>query len=70
MLLTFLIESLLRDQIMSFVLTVIMVLVIMVLAYHSFRIGLVSLVPNIFPILLVDRHDGLAQSCRSTWERR
>ena len=52
-LLTFLIESLLRDQVVSFVLTVIMVLIIMVLAYHSFRIGLVSLVPNIFPILLV-----------------
>jgi uncharacterized protein len=52
-LLTFLIESLLRDQVVSFVLTVIMVLIIMVLAYHSLRIGLVSLVPNIFPILLV-----------------
>jgi predicted RND superfamily exporter protein len=52
-LLTFLIESLLRDQIVSFGLTVAMVLVIMVLAYRSLRIGLVSLVPNIFPILLV-----------------
>ena len=52
-LLTFLIESLLRDQVVSFVLTVIMVLVIMVLAYRSLRIGLVSLVPNVFPILLV-----------------
>jgi predicted RND superfamily exporter protein len=52
-LLTFLIESLLRDQIISFGLTVAMVLVIMVLAYRSLRIGLVSLVPNIFPILLV-----------------
>jgi uncharacterized protein len=52
-LLTFLIESLLRDQVISFALTVVMVLVIMVLAYHSFRIGLVSLVPNVFPILLV-----------------
>lgn len=52
-LLTFLIESLLRDQIVSFGLTVAMVLVIMVLAYHSLRIGLVSLVPNILPILLV-----------------
>jgi uncharacterized protein len=52
-LLTFLIEGLLRDQIVSFGLTVVMVLVIMVLAYRSLRIGLVSLVPNIFPILLV-----------------
>jgi predicted RND superfamily exporter protein len=52
-LLTFLIESLLRDQIVSFALTVVMVLVIMILAYRSLRIGLVSLVPNVFPILLV-----------------
>lgn len=52
-LLTFLIESLLRDQIISFGLTVVMVVVIMVLAYHNLRIALVSLVPNVFPILLV-----------------
>jgi predicted RND superfamily exporter protein len=52
-LLTFLIESLLRDQIVSFGLTVAMVVVIMVLAYHNLRIALVSLVPNVFPILLV-----------------
>ena len=51
--LTFLIESLLRDQIISFFLTVAMVVVIMVLAYHNLRIALVSLVPNVFPILLV-----------------
>ena len=53
MLLTFLIESLLRDQVVSFVLTVAMVLAIMILAYRSLKIGLVSLVPNVFPILLV-----------------
>jgi predicted RND superfamily exporter protein len=52
-LLTFLIESLLRDQIISFFLCVVLVVVIMVLAYHNLRIALVSLVPNIFPILLV-----------------
>jgi hypothetical protein len=52
-LLTFLIESLLRDQVISFFLTVAMVVVIMVLAYHNLRIALVSLVPNVFPILLV-----------------
>jgi uncharacterized protein len=52
-LLTFLIESLLRDQVVSFFLTVAMVVVIMVLAYHNLRIALVSLVPNVFPILLV-----------------
>jgi predicted RND superfamily exporter protein len=52
-LLTFLIESLLRDQIISFALTVVMVVVIMVLAYQNLRIALVSLIPNVFPILLV-----------------
>jgi uncharacterized protein len=52
-LLTYMIESLLRDQVVSFVLTVVMVLGIMVLAYKSWRIGVVSLVPNVFPILLV-----------------
>jgi uncharacterized protein len=52
-LLTFLIESLLRDQLISFGLTVVMVVVIMVLAYHNLRIAVVSLVPNVFPILLV-----------------
>jgi uncharacterized protein len=52
-LLTYMIESLLRDQVVSFVLTVVMVLGIMVLAYQSLRIGLASLVPNMFPILLV-----------------
>ncbi|HEV8000383.1 MAG TPA: MMPL family transporter [Planctomycetaceae bacterium] len=52
-LLTFLIESLLRDQIISFGLCVVLVVVIMVLAYHNLRIALVSLVPNVFPILLV-----------------
>jgi hypothetical protein len=52
-LLTFLIESLLRDQIVSFGLCVVLVVVIMVLAYHNLRIALISLVPNIFPILLV-----------------
>ena len=52
-LLTYLIESLLRDQVVSFVLTVVMVLAIMVVAYRSLRIGLVSLIPNALPILLV-----------------
>ncbi|HXY35584.1 MAG TPA: MMPL family transporter [Planctomycetaceae bacterium] len=52
-LLTFLIESLLRDQIISFGLCVVLVVIIMVLAYHNLRIALVSLVPNVFPILLV-----------------
>jgi len=52
-LLTFIIESLLVDQVVSFALTVVMVLGIMILAYKSLRIGLISLVPNVFPILLV-----------------
>jgi predicted RND superfamily exporter protein len=52
-LLTFLIESLLRDQVVSFAICVVLVIVIMVLAYHNLKIALVSLVPNVFPILLV-----------------
>jgi predicted RND superfamily exporter protein len=52
-LLTYLIESLLRDQIVSFGICVVLVVIIMVLAYHNLRIALVSLVPNVFPILLV-----------------
>jgi uncharacterized protein len=52
-LLTYLIESLLRDQIVSFGICVVLVVIIMVLAYQNLRIALVSLVPNVFPILLV-----------------
>jgi hypothetical protein len=52
-LLAYLIESLLRDQTVSFAIAIVLVLIIMVFAYRSARIGLVSLIPNIFPILLV-----------------
>ncbi|GIT28002.1 MAG: hypothetical protein Ct9H300mP1_00480 [Planctomycetaceae bacterium] len=52
-LLTFLIESLLRDQVVSFVLAAIGITVMMALAFRNPWIGLVGLVPNLFPIVLV-----------------
>lgn len=52
-LLTHLIESLLRDQFVSLALAAVGICAMMTLAFHSLRIGLVSLVPNLFPIVLV-----------------
>ena len=52
-LLTFLIESLLSDQLVSFGLAATGIGVMMTLAFRSLRIGLISLVPNFFPIVLV-----------------
>lgn len=52
-LLTFLIESLLRDQIVSFAIAAAGIGTMMTLAFRSFRIGLISLFPNVFPIVLV-----------------
>ncbi len=52
-LLAFLIESLLRDQLVSFVLAAIGIGSMMTLAFRSVWIGLVSLVPNLFPIIMV-----------------
>ncbi|HID23699.1 MAG TPA: RND family transporter, partial [Planctomycetaceae bacterium] len=52
-LLTFLIESLLRDQLVSFLLAASGIAVMMAFAFRSVRIGLISLVPNLFPIVLV-----------------
>ena len=52
-LLTFMIESLLRDQLVSFVLASLGIGTMMTLAFRSLRIGLISLVPNLFPIVLV-----------------
>lgn len=52
-LLAYLIESLLLDQWVSFVLAAIGILGLMAIAYRSLWIGLISLVPNIFPIVLV-----------------
>jgi len=50
-LLTFLIESLLRDQVISFVVAGVSIGLMMSIAFRSWRIGLISLVPNLFPIV-------------------
>ncbi|MEX2288501.1 MAG: MMPL family transporter [Planctomycetaceae bacterium] len=52
-LLTFLIESLLRDQFISFLLTTIGIWAMMTIAFRSWRVGLVSLAPNVFPIVVL-----------------
>lgn len=52
-LLTFLIESLMGDQWVSFVLAGTGIAGMMTVAYRSLRIGLISLVPNVFPIIVV-----------------
>ncbi|RMG41318.1 MAG: RND family transporter [Planctomycetota bacterium] len=49
-LLAFLIESLLRDQLLSFVIAVVGVGLTMSVALRSMRLGLVSLAPNLLPI--------------------
>jgi predicted RND superfamily exporter protein len=52
-LLTFLIESLLRDQLISFGIAAVGIGTMMTIAFRSFTIGLIALVPNVFPIVLV-----------------
>lgn len=52
-LLAFLIDSLLSDQLTSFLLAALGVVTMMTVAFRSLRIGLISLVPNLFPIVLV-----------------
>ncbi|MDY0169076.1 MAG: MMPL family transporter [Thermoguttaceae bacterium] len=52
-LLTFLIESLLSDQVQSFVLAAGGIGAMMAVAFRSVRIGLALLVPNVVPIVLV-----------------
>lgn len=52
-LLTFLIESLLRDQVVSFVIAATGIGLMMSVAFRSITIGLASLIPNLFPIVLV-----------------
>ncbi|NQV24797.1 MAG: MMPL family transporter [Rhodopirellula sp.] len=52
-LLTFLIESLLRDQLVSFVIAAVGIGSMMAVAFRSLTIGLIALVPNMFPIVLV-----------------
>lgn len=52
-LLTFLISSLMDDQVVSFVLSSVGIVVMMSIAFRSVRIGLIALVPNVFPIVMV-----------------
>ncbi len=52
-LLTFLIESLLRDQLISFCIAAVGIGAMMTIAFRSLTIGLIALIPNVFPIVLV-----------------
>ncbi len=52
-LLAHLIDSLLADQLNSFLVASFGILVCMTFAFRSLRIGLISLFPNIFPVILV-----------------
>lgn len=52
-LLAHIIESLLSDQLVSFAWATAGIFVMMTVAFRSVRIGLISLLPNIFPIVLV-----------------
>lgn len=51
--LTYLIESLMFDQWLSFILAGIGIFVLTSIAFQSLWIGMISLVPNVFPIILV-----------------
>lgn len=53
------IDSLLQDQIRSFTMASIGTVICMWIAFRSLRIGLISLVPNVFPIALVTGSLGL-----------
>jgi len=52
-LLTYLIESLMDDQLSSFLLAAAVIVVLMWIAYGSLVLGLILLIPNLFPIALV-----------------
>jgi predicted RND superfamily exporter protein len=52
-LLTFVIQSLLGDQLVSFAWAALGISLMMMLAFRSVTLGLLSLVPNVFPIVLV-----------------
>ncbi|MBM83364.1 MAG: hypothetical protein CMJ78_22615 [Planctomycetaceae bacterium] len=52
-LLAYIIESLLRDQLVSFCLAAVGIGAMMAVAFRSLRIGLISIIPNLFPIILV-----------------
>lgn len=48
-----LIQSLLRDQLVSFTIAAVGIGTMMTLAFRSLRIGLIALFPNVFPIVVV-----------------
>lgn len=52
-LLTYLIESLMDDQLSSFLLAAAAIVLLMWLAFGSFKLGAMLLIPNLFPIALV-----------------
>lgn len=52
-LLAYLIDSLLKDQLYSFLLAATSIWLIMSLAFRSLKLGLISMVPNLFPIIVV-----------------
>ena len=52
-LLTFVIQSLLTDQLVTFFWASLGISLMMTVAFRSFSLGLLSLIPNIFPIVLV-----------------
>jgi predicted RND superfamily exporter protein len=52
-LLTFIVESMLGDQWMCFFWGAVGIIGMMTIAYRSLRIGLISLIPNLLPIVLV-----------------
>jgi predicted RND superfamily exporter protein len=55
------IDSLLEDQLKSFIWACVGTFVCMAVAFRSIRIGLISLVPNVFPIALVTGSLGLLE---------
>ena len=59
MLMAHIIDSLLQDQIRSFTVASIGTVICMWIAFRSLRIGLISLVPNVFPIGIVTGTLGL-----------
>ena len=52
-LLTYLIESLMDDQLGSFLIAAAAIVILMTIAYHSLAFGSILLIPNLFPIVLV-----------------
>jgi predicted RND superfamily exporter protein len=47
------VDSLLRDQLNSFLVATLGILICMTIAFRSLRTGLISLLPNIFPVVVV-----------------